>query len=232
MSEIVTRRTALGIGLAAIGTAAASRDAIAKPTAAKSRVRKIAPLPPDARNLRGLSDRLIATHHAKNYSGAVKQLNGIRAKLEGADPKKAASYWSEYGTLKAGEAAARNSAVLHELYFANLSPKKNPMPKPLRAALKARFGGWERLVEHMRGCAKSTSGWVLLALDHDTNALEIVPTSGHAGGAWHMTPLLVLDVFEHSYAIDYGPDKGAYLDAFFDNVAWMEVGRRYEKARA
>ena len=43
---------------------------------------------------------------------------------------------------------------------------------------------------------------------------------------------MVLDVFEHSYAIDYGPNKGAYLDAFFKNIHWAEIGRRFDAALA
>ena len=84
----------------------------------------------------------------------------------------------------------------------------------------------------MKGCGKSTGGWVVLAFDASSSTLEIVATDDHRGGAWNADALMVLDVFEHSYAIDYGPDKGAYLDAFFRNLHWAEIGRRFDVAVA
>ncbi|MEI8258986.1 MAG: Fe-Mn family superoxide dismutase [Deltaproteobacteria bacterium] len=62
--------------------------------------------------------------------------------------------------------------------------------------------------------------------------LEIVSTEGHAFGSWHAEPLLVLDVYEHAFAIDMGSNKGGYLDAFFRNVKWSEVATRATRAIA
>jgi Fe-Mn family superoxide dismutase len=180
----------------------------------------------------GLSEKLLTNHHDKNYATAVKKLNEVRTALAASDPDKAAGYWSEFGTLKSAEAAARNSALLHELYFANLGGAGAPISPALGAALGARFGSPAALEKQMRGCAQATNGWVVLALDRASSTLEIVQTDGHAGGAWNAESLLVLDMFEHAYAIDYGPAKGPYLDAFFKNVHWAEVGRRFDAALA
>ncbi len=208
--------------------ATASRLSLMSKPAEKALV----PLPFDATQLKGLSAELLTKHHDKNYAGAVKKLRLIRSKLETANASQAASYWSEYGTLKAGEAAARNSALLHELYFANLSAGTSPLPARLRSAIVSRFGSLDRMQELVRGCAKATSGWVIVAVDRSSNSIEVIQTDGHSGGAWHAHALLVLDVFEHSYALDFGPDKAAYLDAFFQNVHWTEVGRRLDTALA
>jgi Fe-Mn family superoxide dismutase len=190
----------------------------------------IVDLPFDAGKLDGLSEKLLTLHHDKNYAGAVKKLNFIRGKLRAADPSQAGSYWSEYGTLKAGEAAARNSALLHELYFANLiGPGRRP-PARIAKVLADRFGGVDAAVDRMKACGKASSGWVVLALDAASGTIEIVPTDGHRGGAWHAEALIVLDMFEHSYALDYGPDKAGYLEAFFENLHWDEVDRRLAAA--
>ena len=194
--------------------------------------KELVALPFDATKFEGLSAELLTKHHDKNYAGAVKKLRLIRSKLQTANASEAASYWSEYGTLKAGEAAARNSALLHELYFANLTGGGSPVPPRLRSALTSRFGSQDRLQELVRGCAKATAGWVIVAVDRSTRTIEVIQTDGHRGGAWQTEALLVLDVFEHSYALDYGPNKVAYLDAFFKNLHWTEVGRRLDTALA
>jgi Fe-Mn family superoxide dismutase len=244
MTDSVTRRGALGLGLTAVGFAAtscAARAAAQPPERAPSQSGQrelanapaqhdVVPLPFDAAKLAGLSMKLLTLHHDKNYGGAVKKLNLIRSKLPTADASQSGSYWSEFGTLKAGEAAARNSALLHELYFANLvGPGQRP-PPGIGQALAQRFGSVDSAIDRINACGKATGGWVILALDRSSRTIEIVPTDGHRGGAWHAEALIVLDVFEHSYALDYGPDKGSYLAAFFNNLNWVEVGKRFDAA--
>jgi Fe-Mn family superoxide dismutase len=238
MSEAFDRRAVLGVGIA--GAAAALASCAATAGAEPPRLalqpappeKALVPLPFAAGSLVGLSAKLVTEHHDKNYASAVKKLNEARARLGAADPDKSGPYWSEYGSLKAAEQTARNSALLHELYFANLGGAGVAPPAALATALAARFGSLARLEQLVRGAAMATSGWVVVALDRGSSSIEVVQTEGHAGGAWNAEALLVLDVFEHAYAIDFGPAKGPYLDAFFKNVAWAEVGRRFEAAIA
>jgi Fe-Mn family superoxide dismutase len=197
--------------------------------------RPLVPLPFPVGALSGLSERLLRSHHENNYGGAVRKLNEIRRQLASADPDQAGGYWSLYGSLKSAELAARNSALLHELYFANLAPPAAPdagvaVPANLGRLVAARFGSLDRLQAQLRGAAKAASGWVVLVTDPVSRTLEVVQTEGHAFGAWEAAPLLVLDVFEHAYALDYGADKGAYFTAFWRNVHWTEVDRRMTRA--
>ncbi len=245
MSDEIDRR-AFGAGVAATVAAVAAaraREAEAQPRAHPQQPalasappeKPLVPLPFAPGALAGLSERLIRTHHESNYGGAVRKLNEIRHQLASADPDQAGGYWSLYGSLKAAELAARNSALLHELYFANLAPPPSgdagvAAPAGLGRMLAARFGSMERLQAQLRGAAKAASGWVVLVTDPASRTLEVVQTEGHAFGAWEAAPLLVLDVFEHAYAIDYGADKGAYFNAFWRNVAWAEVDRRATRA--
>lgn len=189
----------------------------------------IAPLPFAPASLPGLSERLLVSHHDNNYGGAVRKLNEIRAQLGGADPAQSGAYWSLYGSLKAAELAARNSAVLHELYFANLAPGQQP-PAALAAMVAQRFGSLDRFRAQMLGAAKASNGWIVLAADGASRTLEIVQSESHAMGGWSATPLLVLDVYEHAYAIDYGANKPGYFDAFWRNVAWGAVHERARRA--
>src|SRR5436305_1193297 len=83
-----------------------------------------------------------------------------------------------------------------------------------------------RFQAELKGAAAASSGWVVLVADPTSRTLEIVSTEGHALGAWEAAPLLVLDVFEHAYALDYGANKNGYFDAFWRNVHWTEVHAR------
>ncbi len=199
--------------------------------------RAVAPLPFAPGALQGLSERLLRSHHDNNYASAVRKLNEVRHALAAADPDQAGPYWSQYGSLKGAELAARNSAVLHELYFANLAPPSSAdagvsLGRATARLVGDRFGSMERFEAQLRGAAKAASGWVVLAADASTHTLEVVQTDGHAFGAWDAVPLLVLDVYEHAYALDFGADKNAYFTAFWRNVHWSEVDRRCTQAVA
>src|SRR5215210_1268515 len=78
---------------------------------------QIKPLAFEARKLKGLSEKLITSHHQNNYGGAVKRLNQIQQQI-GSLPKDAAPY--QMGSLKREELIATNSMILHEFYFGNL----------------------------------------------------------------------------------------------------------------
>lgn len=246
MSDDVIDRRAFGAGVAATvatATVLCADDVEGQPRArpqppelaAAPPEKPLVPLPFAADALRGLSERLICSHHENNYGGAVRKLNEIRRNLASADPDQAGGYWSLYGSLKAAELAARNSALLHEFYFANLAPPPAAdagvaTPAALGRLLAARFGSMERFQAQFRGAAKASNGWIVLVTDPVSRTLEVVQTEGHAFGAWEAAPLLVPDVFEHAYAIDFGADKGAYFSAFWRNVRWAEVDRRTKQA--
>jgi Fe-Mn family superoxide dismutase len=246
MSDDALDRRSFGAGVAATVAAATllpRGDAEAQPRPPQRPValraapgeKAVVPLPFAPGALVGLSERLLRSHHENNYAGAVRKLNEIRQQLAAADPDAAGGYWSLFGSLKGAELAARNSAYLHELYFANLAPPAAgdggvSVPAPVAEALAARFGSVERFGAVLRGAGKASSGWVVLALDATSRTLELVQTDGHGFGAWDAAPLVVLDMFEHAYAIDHGAAKGPYLDAFWRNLRWSEVERRFTRA--
>ncbi len=107
----------------------------------------IIPLPFDAAKLRGLSERLLQSHHQNNYSGAVKRLHAIRAELAGLDWTSAPGF--RVNGLKREELIAANSMGLHELYFASLGGdgklKAAGKPAGFGVGLKRDFGSFELL---------------------------------------------------------------------------------------
>lgn len=238
MSETLDRRTFGAAVAAAAGTmltpaaAGAQHRPAARPTLeASPREHALAPLPFAPAALPGLSERLLSSHHQNNYGAAVRKLNEVRQQLAAADPAQAGPYWSLYGSLRAAELAARNSAHLHELYFANLAAGQSP-PAELVALFNQRFSSLDALRAQLLGAAKASNGWVVLALDPSSRTLEVLLTESHAFGAWEAAPLLVLDLYEHAYALDFGANKAGYFDALWRNLAWGEVHARATRALA
>lgn len=186
------------------------------------------PLPFKPGSLTGISEKMITSHHDKNYAGAVKNLNAVETDLAGLKPDAA-------GFLVAGlrerELLYANSITLHEHYFGNLGGNGKRS-----GALETRLGSelgaaaWESAFRADAMALGGGSGWVVLALNLHDGRLRIAQSGNHTQVLAFGAPLLVLDMYEHSYAIDYGADHARYIDAFFRNVAWEMVEQRYDRA--
>jgi Fe-Mn family superoxide dismutase len=186
------------------------------------------PLPFKASALAGISDKMIPSHPDKNYAGAVKNLN--RVELDIAALKSDAPGYLVAG-LREKELTYVNSMILHEQYFGNLGGN-GKRSGALEARLGKDFGAgaWEAQVRATAMALGGGSGWVVLALSLHDGSLRVVGAGNHTQTLAFGVPLLVLDMYEHSYAIDYGADHAAYIDAFFKNLAWDHVEARYDHA--
>lgn len=191
---------------------------------------RIQPLPFDAAALRGLSQRLVDSHHQNNYGGAVKRLNAIRARLDAGLPDLAPF---ELNGLKREELVAANSMLLHELYFDSLGGDGTPMPPPLAVALAASFGSVERWQAEFTAMGRALaggSGWVLLVYSPAQGRLFNQWAGDHTQAMAGALPVLALDMYEHAYHLDFGARAADYVDAFMANIAWAGVHRRYQHA--
>ena len=188
-------------------------------------------LPFDAAALRGLSAKLLHSHHQNNYGGAVKRLNAIRTQLA-VSPFASAPGFALNG-LKREELIATNSMLLHELYFASLGGDGRTMAPAMAVALTASFGSVERWREEFVAMGKALaggSGWVLLTFQPREGSLVNQWAADHTQALAGGVPILALDMYEHAYALDYGAAAGAYVDAFMDNLAWAPAYERYQQA--
>ena len=168
--------------------------------------------------LKGLSEKLIVSHYENNYGGAVKRLNAITAQLESLDF--ATAPVSVINGLKREELIASNSMILHELYFDSLGPRARRMEN-LRGALGRDFGSvekWQAQFVEMGRALGGGSGWVLLTYSHRDNKLINQWAADHTCCLAGATPILALDMYEHSYHMDYGAKAAAYVDAFMENI--------------
>ena len=188
-------------------------------------------LPFDAAALRGLSAKLLQSHHQNNYGGAVKRLNAIRGQLAATPFATAPGYL--LNGLKREELIATNSMLLHELYFASLGGDGRTMVPAMALALAANFGSVQRWREEFVAMGKALaggSGWVLLTFQPREGSLVNQWAGDHTQALAGGVPILALDMYEHAYALDYGAAAGAYVDAFMDNLNWAPVYERYQHA--
>jgi Fe-Mn family superoxide dismutase len=188
-------------------------------------------LPFDPKKLKGLSERLLVSHHVNNYGGAVRNLNKVEVDLA-AKTRDAPGYL--VSGLREREVQFTNSVILHEHYFGNLGGNGKASGNIEKAIAEA-FGGFGPFEELFRATGMSLaggSGWATLNLNFGTGDLRISWSGNHTQALVFGAPLLVLDMYEHAYHIDYGAAAERYIDAFFANVNWEEVARRHERARA
>jgi Fe-Mn family superoxide dismutase len=173
----------------------------------------------------GFSDALLKLHF-ELYQGYVKNTNLLTDKLNALS----AQDTLELGALKRRFNWEFNGMRLHELYFDNLGGK-TPLDtnSDLYRQIVSDFGSYEKWKQNFISTGMIRGiGWVILYRDPQTGRLMNIWIEehdlGHLAGA---TPLLIMDVFEHAYITQYGLDRAKYIDAFFKNIRWEEVVRRY-----
>jgi Fe-Mn family superoxide dismutase len=189
----------------------------------------VAPLPFDPKKLTGISEKMIVSHHDNNYAAAVKNLNKLEEQLAAVNKDTPGFLVSG---LKERELLFTNSMVLHEHYFGNLGGggKASGAIEKRLAAGYGSFGKWE---ENFRAVGQSLgggSGWTILDYSPLTAEVRTYWSGNHTQTLAAGLPLLVMDMYEHAYAIDYGAAAPKYIDAFFQNINWDEVNRRLERA--
>jgi Fe-Mn family superoxide dismutase len=188
----------------------------------------------DATALRGLSGKLLHSHHQNNYGGAVRRLNAIRAQLAELPFTTAPGF--QLNGLKREELMATNSMLLHELYFGSLGGldrAQPPMQAAMALALAASFGSVERWRDEFIAMGKALgggSGWVLLVFQPREGTLVNQWAADHMHALAGGVPVLALDMYEHAYHLDYGSAAAAYVDAFMANIDWAAVYGRYQLA--
>jgi len=185
------------------------------------------PLAFDPKSLKGISEKLIQSHWENNYSGASKALNLVRGRLSqaAADPNTPPYI---YNGLKREQLIRTGSVVLHEMYFANLGGD-GKASADLRTRLAASFGtydAWETEFRKIGQGLGGGSGWVVLGYNRSLKLLENYWLADHASNPADTSPVLVMDMYEHAYQMDYGAAAAKYIDAFFANIQWEAVAKR------
>jgi superoxide dismutase, Fe-Mn family len=179
-----------------------------------------------------ISREIMRLHHTKHHQSYVDGLNKAEQMM------KKARETNNYELLKhwEREAAFHGSGhYLHTIFWNNMHPKGGGEPHgELLEQIKRDFGSFERFKRHFTEAAKSAEGvgWALLVWSPRSHRLEILQTEKHQFMTqWDTIPLLVLDVWEHAYYLQYKNDRAAYINSWWNVVHWRDVEERFEQAR-
>jgi Fe-Mn family superoxide dismutase len=192
----------------------------------------VKPLACDPTRIKGMSEKLIVSHYENNYGGAINRLNAITAQLAELDFAKAPGF--VINGLKREELIASNSMILHELFFASLGDESAPEGE-LREAIIRDFGNVDRWRAEFSAMGKAQGGGsegVLLTWSPRDRKLINQWAMDHTTTLAGATPILALDMYEHSYHMDYGASAAAYVDAFMAAINWPNVARAYSEVRS
>jgi Fe-Mn family superoxide dismutase len=185
---------------------------------------------PNLSTVEGISQNQL-NQHLELYNGYVKKINEIQAQINEMTPdlSKMNATYSPYRELHVEQTYALNGVILHEYYFENMGGSKIPATQTefLHKIITQEFGSWENYINHLLAVAKSMRGWAITGYNMRDHRVHNYGLDLH--NQWvpmHVIPLLVLDVYEHAYMVDFGIKRPAYLDAFMHNVNWQVVDNR------
>jgi Fe-Mn family superoxide dismutase len=181
-----------------------------------------------------MSEEQLRIHHSKHHQAYVNGANAILQRLEKA--RKEGIEIDLKSTLK--ELSFNiGGHLLHSIFWQSMAPVAKgggEPPQPLYEALKEEFGSFERFRREFSQVAVSVegSGWAALALCPQTKRLLITQIEKHNMNLYPSFPILmVIDVFEHAYYIDYKNERGKFVEAFWNIVNWNEVNSRLKSIK-
>jgi Fe-Mn family superoxide dismutase len=179
-----------------------------------------------------LSRELLELHHDAHHAAYVKGANDTLAKLD--DARRSKKY-EHIGQLEKSLAFNVAGHVLHSLLWRNLAPRAGGEPTgSLATALARDFGDFAAFKEQLTAAAASVqgSGWGALSWEPLGKRLLVEQVFDHQGNTGNSTvPILVVDMWEHAYYLQYRNKKAAWLEAFWQLVNWQDVASRFEKIR-
>jgi Fe-Mn family superoxide dismutase len=231
-------RAGLFIGAAATATMlehpslAEGASQTASPTGGKAMSYAPKPLSIDPKSINGISEKVLVSHYENNYVGAVKRLNAIGMQLAELDFAKAPNF--VVNGLKREELIAANSMILHEIYFDGLGGGGTPK-NPLIDGIARDFGSLDRWRAEFSAMGKAQgggSGWVILAYSPRDKRLVNQWAADHTTTLAGGRPVLVLDMYEHAYHMDYGAAAAKYVDAYMEAIRWDDAVKLYDQYRS
>lgn len=166
--------------------------------------------------------------HLKLYDGYVKKINEIDEQLkQDPDYANANATYSRFRALKRGETFALDGVILHELYFENMG---GTMAEPEILTLRSladSFPSFDDWKEDFIATGKASRGWAILVWEQRSRRFRNISLDAHDVGNVALSfPILVMDVYEHAYFMQYGTDKAKYIENFMKNINWEIVNRR------
>lgn len=179
------------------------------------------------KSLPGLSERQLAEHHDVLYAGYVKKYNEIVEKIKTANLSESNGTFSDVRELFVEKNFALNGIKLHESYFDNMTDKPSKLDGTIKTLIEKRWGSVEKWQEEFMALGIAARGWVVLAFDYNLGTLENYIYDVHnQGGVADTELVLVMDVYEHAYFLDYATARKDYIAKFMKVIDWDVVNKR------
>jgi Fe-Mn family superoxide dismutase len=186
-------------------------------------------LKPALYELDGISRETVEAHY-KLYQGYVAKRNEILTKLDGVDLASANQVYSEVRALKIELSFAVGGIKNHEIYFEHLGGGGGDPTGLFGDLVKRDFGSAANWRADLKATGMAGRGWAWTAYDWDESRLfNYLGDAQNTFPVWNATPLVALDVYEHAYFVDFGTDRGSYIDKFFDNLDYAVVNDWLQK---
>ena len=180
-------------------------------------------LKPQLYELDGISRESVEAHY-KLYEGYVNKRNEILGKLGSVDLSAANQVYSELRALKVDLTFAIGGIKNHEIYFEHLGGSGGDPGGAIGALITRDFGSAAAWRADLKATGMAGRGWAWTAYDWDEGRLfNYIGDAQNTFPVWNATPLVALDVYEHAYFIDFATDRGAYIDAFLNNLDYDVV---------
>lgn len=191
---------------------------------------KLTPKEYDFSSVQGITLKQLQQHY-KLYEGYVSKMNEIwNIPNDAKEFKDSNATYSKMRSLKLGETFALDGVKLHQLYFQNMTGGFNNPTGEIIKLIKRDFNSYENFLQYFKNVGLAVRGWAILAIDPLDNRLHVFGSDAHdVGAVWESYPLLIMDVYEHAYFMDFGTDRSKYIDTFIKNINWRIVNGRLQK---
>lgn len=235
-----TGLTLVGIGTAlkVYGFRKGGMNITAKPVSTTDTIYTLPKLPYDAfSNEPAVGDETMTIHHDKHEAAYIK---GLNQGFQTLSRIRSSNYDEKARIPMRASVTKRNTfnisgAILHELFWKNLNGTGTEVDEDLEKQIKKDFGSMDMFYQEFFDVTKSIqgSGWGILVWSPELEKLIILPVQNHENN-WipNAHVLLVIDVWEHAYYLDYQNRRGDYLKQIFKKINWETVGQRFDMAKA
>lgn len=179
-----------------------------------------------------ISEQIMTLHHDKHHKAYVDKANELVGQL---DEARKTGAKVDFGSLAKKLSFNVDGHILHSYLWKNLAPvaESSEPSHDLLSLVEKYFGSFERFKTEFSEVATTIegSGWAILNLDPLTGRLNISQVSNHNLAHLLSPIMLVLDVWEHAFYLDYKSDKKTYVEKFWQIVNWAEVSKRLKEAK-
>ena len=184
--------------------------------------------------MKGISKKTVEDH-LKLYIGYVNKYNEITEKLQALtedDYTKANQVFSTLRSLKTELSFAWGGIINHEIYFNHFGGSGGTASGTLLKQIEKDFGSFDTYKKDMKASATSARGWVWTVWNlREQKLMNHIGDSQNTYALWDTIPLVALDTYEHAYFVDYGVNRGQYVEAFFENMDWAIVEKAWEELK-